>query len=102
VLSSVFVALFQAVAGDPAATAAPETPAAEAPAATPSAAPRTERRRVCDQDAAATGGRLARRRCRYEEVPIEEPTPPEETATQEQSGGAPGAAPAAAPSAEPQ
>ena len=97
-LPSLFVALFQAVAGDPAATAAPETPAAEAPAATPSTAPRTERRRVCQQDATATGGRLARRRCRWEEVEVEQAAP-EDSAT-EPAGGAPSMAPS--PSTSPQ
>ncbi len=95
-LSSLFVALFQAVAGDPAATAAPETPAAEAPAATPSTAPRTERRRVCEQDAAATGGRLARRRCRWEEVQVEHAAPGDSVT--EPAGGAPTVAPSPSPS----
>jgi hypothetical protein len=98
-LSSIFIALVQAVAGDPA-PAVTETPAAEtsapAPAATP--APRTERRRVCDSDPAAVGGRLQRRRCRWEEVTVEEP-PPEETATEvpndEQTGGGSNASAAA-------
>ena len=67
-LSSIFIALFQAVAGDPAAAATEAT--AEAPAASTEAAPRTERRRVCRTYEAGTGGRLPQRRCRYVEVPV--------------------------------
>jgi hypothetical protein len=69
-LSSIFVALLQTAAGDPAVAATTEQAAAEAPAAAADAAPRTERRRVCRGNEAATGGRLAVRRCRWEEVPI--------------------------------
>lgn len=67
-LSSILIALFQAVAGDPAAAATEAT--AEAPAASTEAAPRTERRRVCRTYEAGTGGRLPQRRCRYVEVPV--------------------------------
>jgi hypothetical protein len=77
VLSSIFIALFQAVAGDPSAAATEAT--AEAPATSTEAAPRTERRRVCRTYEAGTGGRLSQRRCRYVEVPVRdtEPTSPE-------------------------
>jgi hypothetical protein len=68
-LSSIFIALLQAAAGDPAVT---ETPAAEAPAA---AAPRMERVRVCRTYEAATGGRLSQRRCRWEERPVRDEAP---------------------------
>ena len=87
-LSSIFIALLQAVAGDPAPVT--ETPAAESVAAAPATAPRTERRRVCSEPVAATGGRLTQRRCRWEEVPIEETPAPEATAAapqHEHSGG---------------
>ncbi|HYD72199.1 MAG TPA: hypothetical protein VEF55_03620 [Candidatus Binatia bacterium] len=67
-LSSIFIALFQVVAGDPAAAASEA--GAEAPAASTEAAPRTERRRVCRTYEAGTGGRLSQRRCRYVEVPV--------------------------------
>jgi hypothetical protein len=67
VLSSIFIALLQAAAGDPA--AATEA-TAEAPAASTEAAPRTQTRRVCRTYEAGTGGRLAQRRCRNVEVPI--------------------------------
>lgn len=99
-LSSIFIALLQAVAGDPA--AATEAPASEttAPATTP-AAPRTERRRVCETHAAATGGRLQARRCRWEEVPVEDAATPEEDAAEhdnhEHAGGHAGSAPAPQP-----
>jgi hypothetical protein len=75
-LSSIFIALFQAVSGDPAVAAATETPAAEAPAASAEEAPRTERRRVCRTYEAATGGRLSQRRCRYVEVPVRDGNAP--------------------------
>jgi hypothetical protein len=78
-LSSLFIALLQSAAGDPAVAAATETPAAEAPAGATEAAPRTERRRVCTEPLAATGGRLTQRRCRWEEVPVED-VPVEATA----------------------
>lgn len=71
-LSSIFVALLQAAAGDPASGPAAETPAAEAPAAASQSAPRTERRRVCRAYEAVTGGRLSQRRCRWEEVQVGE------------------------------
>jgi hypothetical protein len=69
-LSTIFIALLQTVAGDPATAAATEPPATEAPAAATDAAPRTERRRVCRTYEAATGGRLSQRRCRYVDVPV--------------------------------
>jgi len=99
-LSSIFIALLQAVAGDPAITAT-EAPAAEttAPATTAApAAPRTERRRVCETHPAATGGRLQARRCRWEEVPVEEAAPEEaaQDHSDHQAGGHGGAAPAPA------
>jgi hypothetical protein len=79
-LSSIFIALFQAVAGDPAAAVTTETPAAEAaepaaPEAETQPTTHTERRRVCQTYPAATGGRLATRRCRLEDVEVEGPAP---------------------------
>lgn len=72
-LSSIFIALLQAVAGDPATGVAAETRPAEAASANAEAAPRTERRRVCRDYEAVTGGRLSQRRCRWEEVPVRAP-----------------------------
>ena len=109
-LSSIFIGLLQAAAGDPAAAAAAETPAVEAPAAASNAAPRTERRRVCREYAASTGGRLPQRRCRYEEVPVRD-TPAEaveESAQAETTEAAPsedrtgGGTPAASAPSSPQ
>ena len=77
-LSSIFIALFQAAAGDPA--AATEA-TAEAPAASTEAAPRTQTRRVCRTYEAGTGGRLAQRRCRNVEVPIRDNAEAADTAS---------------------
>jgi hypothetical protein len=105
-LSSIFIALLQAVAGDPAVNAT-EAPAAETtvPVTTAApAAPRTERRRVCEAHPAATGGRLQARRCRWEEVPVVEETAPEAEAedhSNHQAGGHAGTAPAPAPATTP-
>ena len=107
-LSSIFIALLQAVAGDPATTTAAETPAAETPAQT-EAAPRTERVRVCRTYEATTGGRLSQRRCRWEERPVRdegageagETAPADETSdagAHHHSGGTPAAASPSAPS----
>lgn len=103
-LSSIFIALFQAVAGDPAAAATEAPAAAEAPAqaTTAAPAPRTERRRVCERGA-ATGSRSQARRCRTIEVPVE--APPAEEATNpdahaghtNHAGGSHSAAPAPTP-----
>lgn len=92
-ISSILIALLQAVAGDPAATtdAAPPVLETAAPAATEQAPPRTERRRVCETQAVATGGRLPSRRCHWEDVPVETSSPDQNasnTASQEASGGA--------------
>lgn len=76
-LSSIFVALLQAVAGDPAAPAAAETFAVEAPAAQTDSAPRMERVRVCRTYEASTGGRLSQRRCRWEERPVRDEATPD-------------------------
>jgi hypothetical protein len=103
-LSSIFIALFQAVAGDPAVATTEAPAAAEAPAqaATPAPAPRTERRRVCERGA-ATGSRSQARRCRTVEVPVETPAPAEAEAENHQgyanhAGGNHSAAPAPTPS----
>jgi hypothetical protein len=103
VLSSIFIALIQAVAGDPAGAAVSQGQGAETTTSVP-APTRTERRRVCVEDPAAVGGRLQRRRCHYEEVPVEDPAVAEDddaaaTAESEpqQSGGSTSAAPAPTP-----
>lgn len=94
-LSSVFIALLQAAAGDPATVDGTTEPAPVA-----AEAPRTERRRVCRRVESGTGRRIAERVCRYEEAPVEESAP---AATQDtpnsnpQSGGA--SLPAPAPTA---
>lgn len=95
-LSSIFIALLQAVAGDPAAAVVTETPAAAAP----ESAARTERRRVCHEYGPTVGERLQRRRCRWEEVPVEDTSEPAEAVNDSREGGSP--SPAAAPSAAPQ
>jgi hypothetical protein len=69
-LSSIFVALFQAAAGDPAVVAADGQTSGAATA--PAPAPRTERRRVCEATA-ATGSRTGARRCRWEQVVVAPP-----------------------------
>lgn len=100
-LSSIFLALFQAVAGDPAGSTVTQ-PQAETAAPAPVPA-RTERRRVCVVDEATVGGRIQRRRCHYEEVPVEEAAAEGSDATtaadepQQQSGGVTSAAPAPTP-----
>lgn len=118
-LSSIFIALFQAAAGDPAAVADAEMPAAEATETASPAAPTTERRRVCTRESSAgTGRRIPQRRCRYEdETPAGAATAPtseveqvgtastaetpamEAANTQDSGGGSVGAAPA--PTASP-
>jgi len=71
-LSSIVIALLQAVAGDPttpADTAAAETAAPASQSA--EGALHAERRRVCRTYEASTGGRLPMRRCRWEEVRVQ-------------------------------
>jgi len=87
--SPIFIALLQGAAGDPAAPAAPAAqPAPVAGDVTTEAAPapRTERRRVCMEYPPSTGGRLPLRRCRWQEVVVEE-TAPDAVADSEQQGG---------------
>lgn len=89
-ISWIFVALLQAVAGDPAAPA-PEAPAAaaETPAATAAPA-QPEMRRVCRRED-VTGRRFGRRICTMEPVeaaaPAETPAATEPAAQTETSGG---------------
>ena len=96
-LSSIFVALLQAAAGDPAVAppeAAPAQTTETAPAVAP-AEPRYERRRVCRTYPPATGSRFPTRDCRMENVRVEEPAAPAQNdANVGQGGGEAGAAPA--------
>ncbi len=96
--SLILIFLMQAAMGEPAEPAngaIAEPPAAETPVTQP--ATRTERRRVCESPGAATGGRIALRRCRWEEVEV--PVEEAEAAEEEAAGGAP-AQGAQAPNAE--
>lgn len=97
-LASIFIGLLQTVAGAPAVAAAP--PASEVAAQDAQNTPRTERRRVCQEPAAATGGRLAARRCRWEEVPVEQPEPETAGAAETPAASEEAATPAEAPRAD--
>jgi hypothetical protein len=107
--SLILIALMQAAMGEPAAPPPEQIPAAESTPSAPAqpAAPRTERRRVCTEYPAATGGRLQHRRCRWEEVVVETPAPEEaaqDATDHSQHSDAPtgGGAPAGAATPAPQ
>jgi hypothetical protein len=87
--SLILIALLQASMGEPAQPAPAAEPATVEAPATPTA-PRTERRRVCQDHGGSTGQRLSVRRCRWEEVVVEEEAP-EEVIAEEPAvqGGAP-------------
>ena len=99
-LSSIFIALLQAVAGDPAAPADAQAAQTETPAAAP-AEPRYERRRVCRQYPPATGSRFGNEECRYQRVRVDEPAPEAEDGAN-QGGGEATAAPAPSDQTAPQ